>query len=1134
MRGLAYPTQESIFQNIVPEIFKPLHLLDEELPRFNFDSDISDPLTSRLRNMIENIPKRPFRDIAFLIDNPWTARRYMDDNYTIKSSVQDFSGFSTSVLGNRTDMRLLPRTLGQTEQQYLAQVQAQISEQQYYSNQQRIPPIRIPLVVKQAWAAVPGVDKVAVPASSSFFGYDPRLRLHQPLQIRSSAATDKRLTCPTIDDVSFFEPFELVEFVIRTLVPVCEIYVRYLGDDRRNDMKTIRTLQFIVQYINSQKRVAEQAGSSAKFPMELNIIHKFCSVQIKRLDPSRPRGLYSGTIYSTAGPSTSRNAESEMSIKFFRLSFLLQRLSTISVFAPAFRDTAGPLGEAASRPIGSPESQLTLKLSTQDVVSKIIKLCDTLNPARSGTISEPAPRESLDVLVEAVQVLKAIQELSASDRDSQDILRRPLARASASADDHLFDMAFIPPSTFSIPEDDRQANRSGQSLGLDSSVAARIFSWQFLTQLPPTDILTVMRLFDTSFINMLYETDQSMTTRALYSTSTTPKQTSQFAPTINIPSSTIKSTTYQFCQSSSWSLAGYKNSAFLHAMKVLRVKQGILCIAGDGRIELKSLSRLVSHPSILQVPTFSPSYIIQRFFTLFQRLSAQSVGFDSNESDDDDMRLKYALRPRLVDSRGLVPAAVQNNIKQLVSGMNDPNDLFNQKLFMDVVNRYFRSLIPYDFDPSDKFIQLAIEPRSNTRSDITEKLRLDQSRQIYRDIFYNPPDKIGTNSQIVDHIPLHHVLFIPLPTSGSDTIPDTVPLCQNLLSYRRLVTVIVDVRSGIMCLFNPEKLLADGDIDGIIAVLLSTGIKFQTARSIKNQVSSTGRLDVFPTFGQSFHEPSIATGFVDHDKFKLSNYLATATRIRSDYITNRILRVNTRPVANDNLATFTFKLPDGEPAITVKTVDRMSEGDRIQIGIQSVDEKWSLQAPRRTPDAKSDPTGRTEAQEQARVAAVQSRIDSVTRVKFQALLPIFNVWYALNFLARKSASPMSISRMASPSSMLSPYFAASFADPSKTLYGENGSSDDGLSPDAFIAATRVNLTGYSASGDEAANLESNIAKFFQVFHNNFFASPRRAQSFPREQQSEGRDTNQGDRNRDSNRNLFRNLMEADGDDPLPE
>lgn len=1093
MEPLAYPLLSSQISNIIPKNKKPVYLLDEEIPKFGFRfnkdaiDDNRDKSAQELRAKFDNLPKRTFRENAFVIDDPRSTIRRMYNNlqYQVKSTVADFNGFNTQLFPEgKSGVDPWSNANDQSNIEYYEDLLVKVQEQLSYSrNEERMPSFKVPYVVKNAVIKESTEETHSTPFS-----------------------------CTDLTNVEFFQPKEFILFLITAIQKILrfkkEIFAVPLARQDTHVAKLIKDMDTYIAYLLKARKPV---------PLETNIARDYLDIYylIGRMRHSKIASkllLQKSYLDNKLDQCKSCPSYSDDDVN------LLAQLAH-------FAESAHTLDSIKdSNLVTDTGSDLYTGLTT---LKYLVETHAFMTYHFKRYVSRDLTYEDLDY----IKLKKRLFDITYQPKPSVKIPENKGNTVFKNFDgndeirDNLKSWKLIVPSPLT---------------SIDIISVLRLFDTDFVRFLSKDrdpfigDDLPLWKLPDGTY----RECD---TPAAIISPNMTSHMHLKMLKSMKIRTGFAIQDPHD-------------NKIVLKSLQRQVAHPHIRIIDASQLTPQYMIKRLFTKLQMLGTEDFvqeakksDDSLFLENFIKLEFIAAPKFV-------KDIDLKSRFSIEKVLDGMNDEMDVLNQKVFLSAVSLFQGSLMDYSMPNSHSAVQSYNDLNKPKD---KDKDKNKERKPASASREQTIRNTVFKERSEILKDLFYKPLDCLPStdyrrkrdtttldNESIIfaDRIPKHHIFIIPCPavdlsnfnqesstilSSDDDynAIADQFMCVQNILlnGLSSIATIVVDVCHNKLLIFSPSMSFAENDnaLELIIMIMLQTGVRFRRSEHLGQVVSNLRKLE-FSSF--HFHRPSdVITTDVNKQK-RLYQLWKTARHIRVDYQKNNILYCNGQQVVRGIRQIVPKPLP------TYDEIDELNDDDRVAMGFSERGEEYKQQARRQRRDDQRDgqrddrrqqniggqrlqkknyskrggadddleiplarQNERVAEEELRRRTNIQQKLDKLMKVNVESLMPMMNIWYAVNYVLTKQKAP---------------------EVPTKgvDIYGLNNvapyKNNNRMTPDGFINGLYVSS---EFQVNETDVFIANLQKTFEAIFRDFFKAPHRAQKPP---SSELRDRPRGRDNPD--------------------
>ena len=1095
MATLMYPLTHSIVSDILPGAKKPLYMLEEEIPKFKFKMDINmRERADNVRNQIDHLPKRTFREAAFVIDDPTLRDSYLRSQHKIKLSSADFNGFETQLFGViNNDLQPIAKAKDQSNDDYYQELRILNSEQDFYDrSNDKFKIFQVPYVVKSA----------VLKYTASF-----------------DVTDTEPFSCTDFESIDFFEPKEFILLILSTLPAICEYHkkIKSIPDYRRDSV-----IRDDMQKIDAQ---ISQALSARK-EVGMDLLFRRDHIE----------------IYSLLNRMKYSRFANEMLVRRLAMERLIEDCEKTLAFGAAISNPAMRLKDFAENAFigdmnSSSVSHLFLGL---DCLKQLIGFHLYLTFHYKRNFQKNLTYEDLDqmkirrrlfdIAFQPQPLMKVPDSKTSIPKRWKLVAPAPLTSIDLISIMRLFDTEYIK-FLYNDLDESAEPDSDRPIWKMPDGTIKECDSVNHILRQIPRNVrhLNLMKKMQIRVgIAVQDSLSKAMVMKNLCRPVAHPQI--QFADAYQLSPQYLTKRLFTLLQMMRTSdIQESDSNTDESLLKENMIKFNF--IASPKMIRDLNLSEIIR-----QKAATSSSQEMTK--------NAQSYLLDGMNDIMDIYNQKlffYAMhttQTSLLDYHMDISRSFIRNHNEITKRNNEKARLLRQK----VIRSDQRLSIPLTRDASAR--HAANKAKSEILSDIFYKVREPDSRFTSR---FNTDSQTSMTSFLAK-MPKHHVFFIPLPDIHLESFDDLhqddfnlmteeYSCMQNTLlsSNKDIATVIVDVTANKLLIFTPNPSRTSRLIELVLILLISMGFKFRKSQFVDHLVYDNRPL----TFNSShFHRPQdISTININKSK-RLFQLAQAAKSIKSDYEKNNILVYNRQPAIRAIDIVPSDSMPD------VDEIDRLTDDDRINMGFQQYIKPPRRQRQGQRPAADqqqqqggnlhfhagmklknvskrsyrggAEPDGfiipppalreKQNDREESRRNDIMKEMKSLLQVNTDTMMPLFNVWFAINYILEKQNSRSTVPFPKNLSKSKDMYTE----DDSK-LYFETSplKVDNALTPDGFINQM------YKSSefqGDETSAFKKNVNNLLQAVFDDFFQAPRR----PQEDLRQSRQDNQRD-NRQDNR-----------------
>lgn len=1103
MEPLAYPLLSSQISNIIPKNKKPVYLLDEETPKFGFRfnkdtiEDNKDKTPQELRAKFDNLPKRTFRENAFVIDDPRsTIRRiYSNLQYQVKSTIADFNGFDTQLFPEgKSGIDPWSNANDQSNAEYLEDLFIKVQEQLSYNrNDERMPSFKVPYVLKNA----------VIKESSEETHYTP-------------------FSCTDLKDVEFFQPKEFVLFLITTIQKI----LRYKKDilavpATRQDLHVAKLIKDMDTYI------AYLLKARKPVPLEINIARDYLDIfyLISRMKYSKIASkllLQKSYLDNKLDQCKSCPSYSDDDVN------ILAQLTHFAESAHAMDLSKDPTLVSDSG------SDLYTGLTT---LKYLVETHAFLTYHFKRYVTRDLTYEDLDY----IKLKRRLFDITYQPRPS---LKIPENKGST-----VF-------KNFEGNDEPRENLKSWKLIvpapltSIDIISVLRLFDTDFIRFLSKDkdafigDDLPLWQLSDGTF----RECD---TPSAVLSANMTSSMHLKMMKSMKIRTGFAIQDPYD-------------NKIVLKSLQRQVAHPNIRIVDASQLSPQYMIKRLFTKLQMLGSEDFvqeankSDDTLLKENFIKLEFIASPKL------IKDIDLNSKFNIEKVLDGMNDEMDVLNQKIFLSAVSLFQGSLMDYSMPNSHSAVQAYNDLNKPQDKD-KDKIRRPVTVPREQALRNAAFKERSEILKDLfYKPIDCLPTtdsrkkrDTINLDHETIsfaDRLPKHHIFIIPCPAldltnfdkdkgnafstssvsdDDYDVIADQFMCVQSTLlnGLTSLATIIVDVCHNKLLIFSPSISFAENDnaVELIIMIMLQTGARFRKSDSLSRVMYNGRKLEFSSSY---FHRPSdMSTTDINKQK-RLFQLWKAARNIRIDYQKNNILYCNGQQVIRG------IRQMSPKPPLTYEEIDELNDDDRVAMGFSERGEEYKQPVRKQRRDDQRDgqrddrrqqnggarrisrkykwrhggadddleiPLARenekVSEEELRRRTNIQQKLEKLMKVNVDSLMPMFNIWYALNYVLTKEKAP-------------------DIPTKGVDIYGLNTvapfQNTNRMTPDGFINGLYVSS---EFQVNETDVFITNLQKAFEALYRDFFKGPHRAQKPPSSETNrsrgrdnrDNRDQRQGDR-----------------------
>ena len=1048
MEYLVLNTQTS---DLIPKSKRPLQLLDEEIPRYKFTFD------SRDVQVVSRLPRRSFRDVTFVMDTPFDKNTYEALDYSVKSAEADFNGFETAIFDGSKVIGKLP---DQSVPEYNQHLAVQINEEAFYHRdpEEKIKVFQVPWVVKHA-VLRPFVNKQRTEKST------------QPV------------TCSDLDAVDYFEPKELVLFLIECLPVVCQACSDL---EAAQDQTRTREANKLYKLIN--ENIEAQLRRGSPLTLSISLIRDFLETY-----------LLFDSIKASNAVDVAKTKRSEV------LTHLAKAAAFYRVSSPS--------------------------------LSLLTHLAENAHSLQKAANSKAEKSVAVDYLILGIECMKRLVEYHSWLSFQYQRTRSTLTYADLEryrTKERLFDVAYMPKPSPKWPDSQTIPGTTG---------SVKVWSKALPVPLSTIDLISIVRMFDTQFIRFLFHDYDDAAYYQPISRSLNGRIQECAAVASVVQSLDIGGVQKRHLDNMKKlrckiGIALHEQNSDTMILKSLSKQTGHPQMNAVDPSQLSPAYQVRRMFTLWQM--FTRSDLKQSADADDTLLTENTIKLDFiAEPRFKNIENRY-------EKQGTLESILDgmNNVNDIVHRRLLFEAIYSvQGSLLDYDQDIAHDFIKAHNEKIRLLQEAALKRTASGRAQYMTFVKdrsfsdHDDRKEMLADVFYKPfdfqpaplsgrdtrlppvdsPQMTSDRLEFLKRMPKHHVFFVPLtklevPNTRSrvtDEYPYLVknPDCsQNTLlgQDKNLVVVIIDVCHNKLLVFDPAYASTDRTevLRKVFVTLLSMGLRFRRKDYLNHTSYAHTKLDYTSA---AFHKPAETYSEVSRTK-QFSNLAAVAEQIIEDYKKSGVLEINTQPALRGT------NLINLEPVINTGDSRQIGPEDRIALGIS---DRTSTAANKARGQQNNRGRGQGQGQGQGRGrgrgrnqrrgrnggslsqrGGGLARVESTDRnnqsrdlrqwqVTGLQVLPHIAIWYVINYLYVKAAIPDVVSPQSSVGAWPSSYRSSQLTSP----YDQKSPSEsNALLPDGFIEQMYKSTT---FDTNPSLVFQKNIDKLFENLFNNFFRSPHR-------------------------------------------